>query len=172
MPPTINHRVSEKSAVAMLTVMRNIESAFCYFGRLASTVVEKSDPRTRTKWISELEIGTVGKIFAVPRKDEGGKSLEELEQQLEADCVELMATKMTQLMHIKDGKTFHRIPFEFPSGNSLLRKVMKKYEDPGFTERALNPDKESNTSTVVELVPKVITYLELLQVDIVTRDSA
>jgi len=148
LPPNIGHRFASLPA-GMPSLMRDIEGAFCYLGKVASTVVEKTDPKKRIKWTSEVEICIVTKIFAVPKKLEGGKTLEEQEKQLQDDCAELMARKLVQLMPNAP------IPHQPPNGNSLLTAVLTKFGNPN----ALDPDKAQaqKSSTVVEdLVPRVI----------------
>ena len=46
-------------------------------------MVEASDTKKKTKWVSELEIGIVAKVFAVLKKDEDGLKVSEQEQSSE-----------------------------------------------------------------------------------------
>ena len=85
-------------AFAMTTLMQQLEKAFLYGSKVVSAVVEASDTKKKTKWVSELEIGIVAKVSAVPKKDEDGLKVSEQEQQLREGCAELMATKLVLLI--------------------------------------------------------------------------
>ena len=61
--PSILHRFSETGVFAMATLMQQIEKAFLYGSKVVSAVVEASDTKKKTKWVSEWEIGIVAKGF-------------------------------------------------------------------------------------------------------------
>ena len=52
----------------MTTLMQQIEKAFLYGSKAVSAVTEARDTKKKAKWVSELDIGIVAKVFAVPRK--------------------------------------------------------------------------------------------------------
>ena len=52
LPPSIAHRLARKSPYEMVDLMKMIESAFMYLNKVASTVVEASDQKKKTKWLS------------------------------------------------------------------------------------------------------------------------
>ena len=69
--PSISHRLCADSKYGMYEFMLSLELAMTALSNLASTVVEKTDLKSRTKWIAEVEINLMSKIFVVPR--EGGR---------------------------------------------------------------------------------------------------
>ena len=60
-------------------------------------MVEASDTKKKAKGASELEIGIVAIVFAVPKKYEDGLQVSEQEQQLREGFAELMATNLVLL---------------------------------------------------------------------------
>ena len=62
--------------------------------KFASTVVEEL--KTRTRWIAEVEISLISKVFAVP-KSEDGKTVQQQENELSEQCAALIATKLLYL---------------------------------------------------------------------------
>ena len=101
-------------------------------------MVEASDTKKKTKWVSELEIGIVAKVFAVPKKYEDGLNVSEQEQQLREGFAELIATKMV-LLTKTDAADFVPLPLEPPADNPLLLLAARSYENRDFIRRTLNP---------------------------------
>ena len=81
----------------MYDFMLSLELAMAALTKLASTVVEKNDLKARTKWIAELEINLMSKIFAIPKKGEEGQTVKEQESELCKQCAALIATKILDL---------------------------------------------------------------------------
>ena len=52
----------------MLSLMREIEAAFLWLGKVVSKVVDAKDAQKKTKWSSEAEIAIMAKVFATPKK--------------------------------------------------------------------------------------------------------
>lgn len=77
--------------------MLSVELAMAALSKLASTVVENQDLKSRTKWIAEVEINLMGKIFAVPKKGEGGKTVQQQEDELCDQCAAFIASKLLDL---------------------------------------------------------------------------
>jgi hypothetical protein len=59
----------------MHAFMLSLELAMAALSKLASTVVEEKHLKSRTKWIAEVEINLISKVFAVPKKTEEGKTV-------------------------------------------------------------------------------------------------
>ena len=103
MPPSISHRLSEESKIGMYEFMMSVELAMVELSKLASTVVEgkeRSKFKSRTKWIAEVEIGIMSKIFAVPKRVEEGKTLKEQETELCNQCAFFIASKLLDLLKL------------------------------------------------------------------------
>ena len=120
LPPSISYRLSGKGSMSMLGVMRDIENAFDWLNKLASTVVEVNGPKKKTKWLSELGNGVVENCFAMRRLEAIGPVAGQV-QTLQDDCTELMATKMLPLVSVEGGK-FLPISAHPPPSNPLLIK--------------------------------------------------
>ena len=161
LPPSIAHRLASSGTCSMSNLMLDIEDAFSQLGRLASTVVEKSEQKKKVKWISEVEINTLVKVFAVPKKDDGGLSVSEQEERLAQECAEIMAAKLITLdkstPRASDGASkVTGLVESFQGTNSLLRLVLSKLKDSAFVEKVTKPGSASSSTVVEDLVPKVI----------------
>ena len=66
--------------------------------KTASTVVEEL--KAKTKWIAEVEINIMAKIFAIPKLMEG-KTVLEQETESSQQCATLIATKLLDLLNLK-----------------------------------------------------------------------
>ena len=92
-PPSISHRLSGQK-YGMPDFMSHLEAAMLALSKFASTVVE--DVKTRTRWIAEVEINLMTKVFAVPKSQDGKTDLQQ-EKELSEQCAELIATKLVDL---------------------------------------------------------------------------
>ena len=102
MPPNIGFRLQDDGGkYNMADLMMSIELAMAALSEIASTVVDESVgedyERRRSRWVAEVEIGIVGRIFQVP-KTEVGKTLADQEAELSATCAEFVACKMQDLL--------------------------------------------------------------------------
>ena len=88
----------------MYELMMSLELAMTALSNLASTVVEKKTLKPRTKWIAELEINLMSKIFAGPGKGEGCETVQDQQGELCKECASLIATKLLELAKL--GNTF------------------------------------------------------------------
>ena len=96
LPPSIAHRLSTESKVSMHGFLLTLELAMTDLSKLVSTVVE-DDLKSRTKWIAEVEINLMSKVFTVPKKVEAGKTVKSQEAELCEDCALHLATKLVDL---------------------------------------------------------------------------
>ena len=69
----------------------DLEAAMLALSKFVSTVVE--DLKSKTKWIAEVEINLMSKVFAVP-KSEYGKTVQQQQDELCEQCAALIATKL------------------------------------------------------------------------------
>ena len=92
-PPSISHRLSGDK-YGMPDFMSDLEAAMLALSKFASTVVE--DLKARTRWIAEVEISLISKVFAVP-KSQDGKTVLQQEKELTKQCAALIATKLLDL---------------------------------------------------------------------------
>ena len=122
----------------MTTLMQQIEKAFLYGSKVVSAVVEASDTKKKTKWVSELEIGIVAKVFAVPKKYEDGLKVSEQEQQLREGCAELMATKLVLLVKT-DAVDFAPHPLGTSRRQSLAPPGSAVIREPRFYQTDAEP---------------------------------
>ena len=67
-PPSISHRLSGESKYGMYVFMLHLEAAMLALSKFASTVVE--DLKTKTRWIAEVEINPMTKVFAAPNSED------------------------------------------------------------------------------------------------------
>ena len=74
--------------------MIEIEAAMLDLSKFVSTVVE--DLKSKTKFIAEVEINLMTKVFAV-QKIEEGKTVHQQQDQLFEQCAALIATKLIDL---------------------------------------------------------------------------
>ena len=158
MPPSILHRLQPDSKYHMKEVMEDIEGAMLFLSKCASTVVETEDLKTKTKWIGEVDIGLMTKIFAVPKTEEG-LNLSEQKEKLKGTCAEFIVMKLVELLQL--GKPpVHRNGLPLFPDNALLQLCDKKLSDPSFADKAKEA-KESESSkdksaVAEKLEPKVI----------------
>ena len=89
----------------MADLMMSLELAMAALSEINSTVVDESVgedyERRRSRWVAEVEIGIVGRIFQVP-KTEVGKTLADQEAELSATCAEFVASKMQDLPKMRN----------------------------------------------------------------------
>ena len=158
LPVSISHRLSDKGVFSMLSLMREIEEAFLYLGKVVSTVVDASDVQQKTKWSSEVEISIMTKVFATHKKDEDGKSVVEQEEKLREECKDVIAAKLVHLTRVDETCAFRKIPVAVPTDNAMLVKVQESYLNNSFVRRVCHPDDSSvrGGGGDVALVPKVI----------------
>ena len=149
LPPSISHRFVADSKHNMIHFMTQLEATMLQLSKIASTVVE--DRKSKVKWIAEVEIGVMSKVFAVP-KTEAYKSVQEQEVELTKQCAELIATKLLTLLHSPELKN-KALP-EFPDHIGLMNMVAEHMRDPDFIT---NPTSASSVVTGKPvLAPKVI----------------
>ena len=152
LPISIAHRFT--GTFSMFSLVREIEEAFGFLAKAVSTVVEARDQKSKTKWVSEVEIDIMTKLFAVPKKDDRGASVSEQEAALRKECAILLAKKAVHSTYPRTQALFEFSQM-IPALNSLLHQVKQYVTDAEFIRAAREPKIEE--STVVEsLVPKVI----------------
>ena len=152
LPPSISHRFVADSKHNMIHFMTQLEATMLQLSKIASTVVE--DRKSKVKWIAEVEIGVMSKVFAVP-KTEANKSVQEQEVELTKQCAELIATKLLTLLHSPELKN-KALP-EFPDHIGLMNMVAEHMRDPDFETKITNPTSASSVVTGKPvLAPKVI----------------
>ena len=104
MPPNIGFRREAENKYNMADLMMSLELAMAALSEINSTVVDKTVgedyERRRSRWVAEVEIGIVGRIFQVP-KTEVGKTLAAQEAELSASCAEFIASKMLELLNTR-----------------------------------------------------------------------
>jgi len=138
--------------------MLSVELAMVILSKLASTVVEGQDNlKTKTKWIAEVEANLMSKIFAVPKRAEGGKTVQEQEQELCEQCAAFIATKLMDLLKLgKPGLGLADLR-GFPRESTLMCLVGKHLDDSAFCGSSSENKEGKQNSVVTEtLVPKVI----------------
>ena len=94
MPPSISHRLSGQQKHGMRSFMVDLESAMLDLSKFVSAVVE--DPKHKKKWIAEVEVNLMSKVFAV-QKGDGGKTVQQQQDELCEQCAALIATKLLDL---------------------------------------------------------------------------
>ena len=161
MPPSIAHRLQDDRKYGMYELMLSVELAMSTLSDIASTVVDGSvgtdHERTKSRWIAEVEIGLVSKIFAVP-KNEVGQTLETQEEELSEQCADFVATKMLELSKVKPALTLDALR-GFKNTTSLWIATWKRLEDPQFGRKARirgNKGAKQNSVVAEALVPKVM----------------
>ena len=135
MPPSISHRLSRESKHGMHDFMLDLEAVMLVLSKFVSTVVE--DLKSKTKWIAEVEINLMSKVFAVP-KSEDGKTVQQQQDELCEQCAALIATKLLDLAgHPGFKGNIKAIPGQ-PS--ELLTRVQENVSNPAFfRRRSKNP---------------------------------
>ena len=73
-PPNIAYRFQADSKTGMLDLMEAVETALATLSKTASTVVERT---TKVKWIAEVDITIMSKIFAAPKLPVNGAVAEQ-----------------------------------------------------------------------------------------------
>ena len=150
MPPSISHRLSGVSKHSMEEFMKDMEAAMLALSKFVSTVVE--DLKSKTKWIAEVEINLMSKVFAVP-KSEDGKTVQQQQDELCEQCAAVIATKLLDLAgHPGFKGNIKAIPV-LPS--KLMARVQENVSNPNF--QPPEEKKKKQKSVVTEaLAPKVI----------------
>ena len=152
LPPSISHRFVADSKHNMIHFMKQLEATMLHLSKIASTVVE--DLKSKVKWIAEVEIGVMSKVFAVP-KTEANKSVQEQESELTKQCAEFIAIKLLTLLHSPELRN-KALP-EFPEQIGLMKMVAEHMQDPDFETKNTKPTAASSVVTGKPvLVPKVI----------------
>ena len=141
--------------------MMSVELAMVELSKLASTVVEEKERtkfRTRTRWIAEVEIGIMSKIFGVPKRDPEGKTLKEQETELCNQCAFFIASKLLDLLKLgKPGLDRADLPV-FAKPSQLMELVWQHLDDEEFCGSTSEQKEGKHNSVVTEpLVPKVIS---------------
>ena len=142
-PPSISIRVDAGSKYQMRRLMDEIEGAMLYLSKCASMVMEQGDVKTRTKWVGDVDIGLMTKVFAVPKKEEG-LEVSEQEEKLKETCAGFIAVKLKELLGLgKPPWSRDMLPTR-PEWNRLLARSDELMQDPQFAER--NEGKEAEES--------------------------
>ena len=163
LPPSISHRLSAESKHGMPDFMQTLEMAMAALSKLASTVVESKDVRTRAKWIAEVEINLIAKVFAVPKKVEGGKTVKDQQDELCGQCAALIATKLLDLAKLGHPSRYKAGLSGLTRDSTLMQLVGKHLDDPACFLSAVessalekNPHGKLKSVVTEQLVPKVI----------------
>lgn len=153
LPPNISHRFASASKHNMIDFMMQLEATMLELSKIVSTVVE--DRKSKVKWIAEVEINLMTKVFAVP-KTEANKSVQEQKTELCKQCAESIATKLVTLWHSPELKNKARP--EIPAnGNELMNMVAEHMQDPDFETKTTKPTAaKSEVTEKPVLAPKVI----------------
>ena len=156
MPPNIGFRLQDDGKYNMADLMMSIELAMAALSEIASTVVDESVgedyERRRSRWVAEVEIGIVGRIFQVP-KTEVGKTLDTQEKELSEQCAEFVATKMLELLKVKTpALTLDSLRGFTQKSTSLWIAIWKHLEDPNWQKKVA----KQNSVVAETLVPKVM----------------
>ena len=111
-PPSISHILSRDSKFGMYDFIFQVEMAMGFLSKTASTVVEEL--KAKTKWIAEVEINIMAKIFAVSKFMEGKTVLEQVTE-LSQQCATLIAVKFLELLNFEffSKLLFELFSFEF-----------------------------------------------------------
>ena len=152
LPPSIKHRLSAESKYGMNDFMLSLELAMADLSKLASTVVEKDQLKSRTKWIAEVEINLMSKIFAVPTKGEGGKTVKDQEKELCEQCAAFIAAKILDLSKLGEPHLYKEGLNGLKKESALMQLVGKHLHDPAFVKK----EGKHNSVVTEQLVPKVI----------------
>ena len=166
MPPNISHRLLESNKYGMYHLMMSIELAMSALSDIASTVVDVSvrdHERTKSRWVAEVEIGPVSKIFAVP-KNEAGKTLEAQEAELSGHCAEFVATKMKELLKVNTPALTPACLLGFARNNnskyssSFWNAICEHLENPNLESKPISDKKGAKQGATAEqtLVPKAL----------------
>ena len=104
LPPNIAHRFTKESKYNMQDFMMEVELAMTSLNKWVSTVVEtlgeKKDLKAKTKWIAEVEINIMSKIFAGPTKSSEGETFPQKTTELRKQCAAFIATKLLDLLKL------------------------------------------------------------------------
>ncbi len=159
LPPSISHRLSADSKLGMYDFMMSVELAMVNMSKLASTVVEgKQHLKSKTKWIAEVEINLMSKIFAVPKRVEEGKTVQDQEKELCEQCAAFIATKLLDLLKFGKPGLDRGAVRVFPKESQLMKLVGAHLDDSAFGGSASEKKEGKHNSVVTEpLVPKVIS---------------
>ena len=112
--------------------MMDLEAAMLALSKFVSTVVE--DLKSKTKWAAEVEIKLMSDVFAVPRGD-GGKTVQQQQDELCEQCAELIATKLLALFN-SPGVKEKPCP-KLMSATELMEMVRAHMSDPEFEKKPL-----------------------------------
>ena len=161
-PPSIAHRLYVGNPMGMHDFLFSVELAMRDLHTLASTVVEEKNLKTR--WLAELDIVLMTKIFAVPNESVEGKTVQEQEQELCEQCAEFIATKMLELLKLKP-EVQRKALFGFLNHSSDLRiAVWKHLVDPQFCGINASEKKENNEGHHNSVVAELLVT-EVIQTD-------
>ena len=119
--------------------------------------------RKRSRWVAELEIGIVGRIFQVP-KTEVGKTLADQEAELSATCAAFVASKMQELPNMRNPALtladILRIAANIKEkySSSFWQAIVKLLEDPSLESATDINGKQDKKKPKGDhtLVPKVL----------------
>ena len=168
MPPNIGFRLQDEGKHSMADLMMSTELAMAAPSEIASTVVDESVgedyERKRSRWVAEVEIGIVGRIFQVP-KTEVGKTLADQEAELSATCAEFVASKMLELLKTRNPPLTLAYLLGIAANikekyySSFWQAIVKQLENPSLESKPdISNGKHDKKKSRAEqtLVPKVL----------------
>ena len=156
-PPSILHRLTDDSKFGMYDFMLSVELAMAALSKLTSTVVEIKDLKSRTKWIAEVEINLMCKIFAWPKKELfKGKTVLQQQEELCEQCAALIATKLLDLAKLGKPDVYRAGLSGLTRDSALMKRVGEHLDDPASFLARDKKEAEQTPEVAGPLVPKVI----------------
>ena len=82
----------------MRTLIQDLDAVLFWMSTCAKQLIKEGAGAlmARTKWIAEVDVGTMDRIFGVPKIKEG-KTVREQEKELAEDCAEFFARRLIAL---------------------------------------------------------------------------
>ena len=129
----------------MVTLMGEVEASLRILHKYCSMVMGNADMKRKAKWLAELDICLISKIFNTPKNEEG-MTVAMQEVKLRDECASLIATKVAELQDKDAARQADALKGE----NALVARVRDHLGNPRCEDKA----SENPTSAVA--VPRIV----------------
>ena len=144
LPQSISHRLDKDSKFNMKIFMEDLDEVLCWMTKAAKVLIKEGANalNARTKWIAEVDVGIMNRIYEVPKQKEG-MTVADQQAELAEECAGFFAKKLVALKgHVQ-------------SLSAVADGDVAKFLA-GVPEIGQIPDQD----TGVELAKKIQTHLE------------
>ena len=98
LPQSISHRLDKDSKTNMKIFIQDIDQVLCWMTKAANVLIKEgaNSLNARTKWIAEVDVGIMNRIYEVPKQKEG-MTVADQQAELAEECAGFFAKKLVAL---------------------------------------------------------------------------